>query len=114
MTSPVIGTPWKKLNAPVSEEALEGSEDDRVDRDKGGKPREGLPVQIVDIVDRHIQIGKAEQQAGARGVIVASDDGRKIDEQRKTAGKDIHDRRRLRVDVGKGAYSVVDQNDADK
>ena len=24
MTSPVIGTPWKKLNAPVSEEALEG------------------------------------------------------------------------------------------
>ena len=23
MTSPVIGTPWKKLNAPVSEEALE-------------------------------------------------------------------------------------------
>ena len=24
MTSPVIGTPWKKLNAPVSEEAIEG------------------------------------------------------------------------------------------
>ena len=24
MTSPVIGTPWKKLEAPVSEEALEG------------------------------------------------------------------------------------------
>ena len=24
MTNPVIGTPWKKLNAPVSEEALEG------------------------------------------------------------------------------------------
>ena len=24
MTSPVIGTPWKKLDAPVSEEALEG------------------------------------------------------------------------------------------
>ena len=24
MTSPVIGTPWKKLNAPVSEESLEG------------------------------------------------------------------------------------------
>ena len=24
MTNPVIGTPWKKLDAPVSEEALEG------------------------------------------------------------------------------------------
>ena len=95
-------------------DTIEGSKDQCIDCNKGGKPCKRNRAELVNLAECDKQIGKSKQKSGSCRIIVALYQAHEIDKDRQASGQQIHHCRRFAIDFVQRTHAVVDQYNSHK